>query len=464
MAQGYDGAPFDLIGFDACLMASVETASIFAPYATTLVGSEEVEPGGGWDYYSVFTQLSQNTAMTGEELGIAVTDSYYKKYSSSDSEGYITCSVIDLTKIPALEDCLGDVASGFSTAIAVPTSMLTLSAARQNAESYGDEPGAVSFDMIDLYHFVDEQTTATSADTSALMKAIEDAVVYEVSGSQRLYSYGLSIYFPFAAKEYFDYCLQIYDRIDFCPEYQSFIADFAECITDPDYMDDVPEYSESLFELPNIDQHGDYSEAGSYYVQLTDEQLEYLGSYYCTLGWYWDDGTLVELGDDVDLSFDETNNTLHDDFGGSWTGLNGLPAALYIIEETDEYLVYNIPILYNGEPAVVKCAWIWDSSKEENGYYVVNGVFLTNDETSMPDTRMEVIVQTGAKVTLVYNIRSSPDGMEGYAQGDTFTVTSGGLRPTLIPLPAGTYQYGFKFIDIYGNVHYSEFVDINYAE
>ena len=456
MAQGYDGVPFDLIGFDACLMASVETASVFAPYARALVASEEVEPGGGWDYYAMFHQLSLDTTMTGEEFGIVVTDSYYKKYSNTATEGYITCSVIDLTKISKLEDCLGDLSEELSSAIVQPTAMLTLSAARQNAESYGDEPGAVSFDMVDLYSFVEQQTTASSADTTALLNAIDDAVVYEVSGSQRLYSYGLSIYFPYLAKDYFEYCLQIYGHLDFCPEYQSFIADFAECLTDPNYMDDVPEYSESLFET-DIGQSGDYSEAGSYYVQLTDEQIEYLGSVYCTLGWYWDDDTIVDLGDDRDLYFDETDNTLHDDFGGAWTGLNGLPAALYILEETDDYLLYNIPILYNGERAVVKCAWIWDSSYAENGYYVVNGVFLANDATSLPDTRMEVIVQPGATVTMIYNVR--PDGTE-YLEGDSFTVTSSGLMLDIIMLPEGVYQYGFKFVDIYGNVHYSEFVDI----
>lgn len=457
MKQGTDGVSFDLIGFDACLMASAETASVFAPYATTLVASEESEPGGGWDYYGVFNQLSLNPSMTGEKLGITVADSYYKKYSHTTTEGYITCSVIDLTKMDELEKCLGDFAAELTSAIVQPTAMLPLSAARQNAESYGDEPGAVSFDMVDLYHFVELQTTAADTDTTALMNAIDSAVVYEVSGSQRINSYGLSIYFPYLAKDYFDYCLQIYDRIDFCPEYQTFVSDFAECLTDPAYMDDVPEYSEAVFEVPEIGHGSDYSEVGSYYVQLTDEQLEYLGEVYCTLGWYWDDGTLVDLGDDRDLTFDETDNTLHDDFDGSWTGLNGMPAALYILEETDDYLLYNIPILYNGKRAVVKCAWIWDDSNESNGYYVVNGVFLTNNETSLPDTRMEVIVQPGATITMIYSVR--PDKTE-YVEGDSFTVTSSGLSLDLISLPEGVYQYGFKFIDIYGNVHYSEFVDI----
>ncbi len=460
MEASYDGTPFDLIGFDACLMASVETASVLAPYARTMVASEEVEPGGGWDYRSAFNQLSLKPEMTGEELGISITDSYYDKYKYTPTEGYITCSVIDLEKLPVLEQSLGDFSEGLSGAIVQPTSMQTLSSARQNAESYGDDGGS-SFDMIDLYSFVEQQPSADVSAAEALKTAIEDAVVYEVSGSQRIYSYGLSVYFPFVEKDYFDYSLNIYEKLDFCPEYQQFIADFAACITDETYTAEVPEYTETdVFEVPDIGQDEDFSEVGSYYVELTDEQLDYLGYVYCTLGWYLDDGTLIDLGDDSDLSYDAETNTIRDDFDGGWTGIGDQPVALYILEETEDYLLYNIPILYNGQRAVIKCAWVWDDTYDENGYYVVNGVFLTNDEYSVPDTRMEVTVAVGDTVTPIYNTISAPDGYEGYWEGTSITLGADGLSVELIWLPDGTYQYGFKFIDIYGYIHYSELVDI----
>ena len=43
----------DLLGFDACLMATYEVASALAPYADHLLASEELEPGHGWDYRSL---------------------------------------------------------------------------------------------------------------------------------------------------------------------------------------------------------------------------------------------------------------------------------------------------------------------------------------------------------------------------------------------------------------------------
>ena len=41
---------FDFIGFDACLMATAETALTMAQYADYLIASEETEPGVGWYY------------------------------------------------------------------------------------------------------------------------------------------------------------------------------------------------------------------------------------------------------------------------------------------------------------------------------------------------------------------------------------------------------------------------------
>ena len=200
LADSFTGQAFDLIGFDACLMASIETASVIEPYAKYMAASEEVEPGGGWDYTYFFSQLAQNPKMTGEGLGIAITDGYYDKYRGTTAEDIITFSVIDLSKIPALEDMLATLSEGLSGSIVQRESMSMLAKVRQNAESYGDQPGYVSLDMIDLYDFIALQKETDPTLSKSLMSAIEEAVVYEVSGAQRMYSYGLSHILPVRVK------------------------------------------------------------------------------------------------------------------------------------------------------------------------------------------------------------------------------------------------------------------------
>lgn len=45
-----ENPPLDLVGFDACLMATVDTASMLSDVASYMVASEETEPGNGWYY------------------------------------------------------------------------------------------------------------------------------------------------------------------------------------------------------------------------------------------------------------------------------------------------------------------------------------------------------------------------------------------------------------------------------
>ena len=42
--------PFEVVGFDTCLMATIDTAYAFSDIAKYLVASEELEPGCGWNY------------------------------------------------------------------------------------------------------------------------------------------------------------------------------------------------------------------------------------------------------------------------------------------------------------------------------------------------------------------------------------------------------------------------------
>ena len=59
-AYGIMWDKFDFIGFDACLMCTLETANVLATYSYYMVASQESEPGNGWDYSSIGRSLSQN--------------------------------------------------------------------------------------------------------------------------------------------------------------------------------------------------------------------------------------------------------------------------------------------------------------------------------------------------------------------------------------------------------------------
>ena len=55
-----ENPPLDLVGFDACLMATVDTASMLSDVASYMVASEETEPGNGWYYTGWLGALAED--------------------------------------------------------------------------------------------------------------------------------------------------------------------------------------------------------------------------------------------------------------------------------------------------------------------------------------------------------------------------------------------------------------------
>ena len=93
---------FDIVGFDACLMASIEVAAVMSDYADYMVASEEIEPSGGWDYKVFAESINNNT--TTVDIGKAICDSFIKKCNGKKNDVYSTLSVLNLSKVDPMLD------------------------------------------------------------------------------------------------------------------------------------------------------------------------------------------------------------------------------------------------------------------------------------------------------------------------------------------------------------------------
>lgn len=183
----------DMIGFDACLMATIEVAEAMKPWANYLLASEEVEPGHGWDWAA----FGGGGAMTPAQLGTKVIDGYWAQASSApwnDSAG-VTLSLVDLTKLGPIEAALGTLANSYSNATLIAPVLGTVASGRQSAVEYAANP-----DPAQAYHLVDAWDLGSRmpgvAGASALQTAVAGAVVYSINGPAKAGSRGLSIYFP----------------------------------------------------------------------------------------------------------------------------------------------------------------------------------------------------------------------------------------------------------------------------
>ena len=71
------GLYFDMVGFDACLMASFELMNVLSPYANYLVAAEETA-FGDWDY-SFLNLINENPEIDAKEVGIKIVDDFMDK-------------------------------------------------------------------------------------------------------------------------------------------------------------------------------------------------------------------------------------------------------------------------------------------------------------------------------------------------------------------------------------------------
>ena len=197
------GKKFEVIGFDACLMASLEVANSLNGRGEYLVASEELEPAWGMDYEAILSAIDANPGQDGIELGKVMSDSYmaHARQSSGEFDDYsvdktLTMSVIDLDKIPVLfkeVDSVGGYLDRLGTDLKL-THSLTKSI--QQTERYG-ETGKASTGHLDLYHLaenIDREFPEYLSLGSDIRRLVKEAVVYKIGGDARQDSYGISMF------------------------------------------------------------------------------------------------------------------------------------------------------------------------------------------------------------------------------------------------------------------------------
>ena len=197
---GLDAAGLEriqLLGFDACLMATYEVASALAPYADYMLASEELEPGHGWDY-GALGAIAADPTIDAAGLGAAFVDGFVGQADAQGTGAEITLSLLDLAGMSALEGAMAT----FAGTLAEQVEGLGVLIGRQRASTveYGRSPDpSQSTHLTDLGQFVAEigvQSLQVSDEADAVLRAINDTVVAQTVGPARLGSTGMSIYFP----------------------------------------------------------------------------------------------------------------------------------------------------------------------------------------------------------------------------------------------------------------------------
>jgi len=97
--------PLDLIGFDACLMSTIEVAYEIFPFGRYMLGSEITEPNFGWDY-GVLGDLNSNPFKDEREIAGSICEAYLEQSTMLSPGRSMSLGVVDLSVVPRLVEDL----------------------------------------------------------------------------------------------------------------------------------------------------------------------------------------------------------------------------------------------------------------------------------------------------------------------------------------------------------------------
>lgn len=501
------GVQFDFIGFDACLMATAETALMLDPYADYLIASEETEPGIGWYYTNWVNRLCANPSLPTLDIGKNIADDFVSECGRRCAGQKTTLSVIDLAEF---SNTVPEKLSAFSRSISdqiQKEDYQSVSHARYATREFAESS---KIDQIDLVHFAQNLGTAES---KALADTLKNAVKYNRTSANMTNANGVSIYFPYKRTSYVDKACNTYSQIGIDASYSDCIRRFASLETSGQIAaGGTGSPVGSLFDLAgsltgtasgNTDmigsllssflssgrgiegldasntefmksgaldeaQSADYismhyfdasnlvweqNADGNYTMSLSDAQWSLVQS--LDLNLFYDDGEgYVDMGYDNLYSFD-ANSNLVADTDRTWLSINGQPVAYYhtdTIENGEAYTITGyVPAVLNGER--VRLLLVFDQENPDG--YIAGAV------TDYKDGETETVAKSVTELTVGDTLEFICDYysydqtyLDSYYLGAPMTVTDH-MQISNTEVGDGAVKLMYRFTDIYNQQYWT---------
>ena len=418
-----EAPPFDLVVFDTCLMANIETANTLYGFARYMAASEEIVPGMGTDYAGWAGALAKNPAMGGKELGTVICKTYLPYCEQFESEDMATFSLIDLGQMPALNAAYEKMGQEAMT-LSSKTPRLFFTAYDRVAgsvENYGSNDNGDYTDMIDLGALAEGLEELKTA--PAFVQALNKAVVYRTAGPYRQYGMGLSGY----------YCLdggteslQAYTALPgaskaFSGLYRNMLSGSGDGTPWFHFDGARIEHTPVVLDKDNMAS-----------VTLSPEDVNAISRADFLLCRYDNKGNFIYLGSDDKIKADWERGVFQEEFDGAWPALNGHFISMYLDEQQEGYNLYYSYILLNGKKCYLTAAY--DFAKDKFEIVSVHRI-LKNGWLD----RQVLQLKAGDKITpLFFNEQ------EKEVKGETFTLQKAPVLQDK-PLPDDTYAFAFRF-------------------
>ena len=420
---------FDMIGFDACLMASIETAYYVYNYADYMLASEEIEPSGGWDYKALCEVFSKSKDYV--EIGKTVCDAYIQKCKDR-KKLYATLSLYDLSQTPQLMNQCSAAIEYIENYARKADYFSEVMEAMKTCEKFGgDNSFQGTANMLDFTDFVDK---VTGEEYKELID-LSGFVLYSVNSGQRKNG-GVSFYYPAIYNEQ-----EVQDYIDLGvnENFNKFLMR---------HYSNVPENT-----IEYLDK-GSITDDGAFTVTLTPESADYFSHIDFILMNTDENGKRHILCTYNDIRKDWENLNFASNFRGVSLALDGHRLFCSAVSSNSEYISFIAPVKVNGKKTNLRFVFIWDKTVFNNGYFQLAGTWNGYDENGLPDNDITPL-KAGDRVQVITDTMLE-NGISKENYSKEFIIGDDGGTISEIPLDGREYQYAFVVTDIFGNTFTSD--------
>ncbi len=445
-ALSESGVVFETVLFDACMMASLETACAIQENARWMVASEEVVAGKGSAVKDWLQQLYNHAGCDGKMLGRWICDMTQIRYGNEKdkrSQDLLTWSVIDLSKIQRLADDFDRFAEQIGRLYAEDSvSSGTWIRLFGDSEKYGESVDGMQ-DLAGLYYDVRIMNILDTQLYRDTLDALSDAVVYSVRGNGRSAAMGISIC---DATQFDNEELDIYALNCPSPHYLAFWDALSPTWTAPDWVyekaEKLPEVND--MESYRIEVEKGVSEDGIPGIIL-DSMLD-INTNYRLYRKNEETGEIVLLGENhtvVAKSGKKGFYINHANEPWMWPAVEKTICCIHMLVNTYYGNIYSIPLQIGADIWNLRCSF-----DETNETFEIYGLWEGYDADSSVLGRnvTSLAMFAGQDYRLVYPVDREGMGETQYEGSEKKTLYRG-VQMDIVPLPEGVYYVEYIVLD-----------------
>ncbi len=456
---------FDWIGFDCCMMGTVENAFVAEKHADYLIASQRSEPGGGWYYTDWLNALYENPSLSTPEIGKRIVDTFIREEQNGDFGDELTLSVIDLTAFSPFMDALDAYLASVNTDLINTSAYKEVSKARYDSRSPGEE----EYDQVDLAYLVNN---ISLGDGQALLSRLDDTVL--ISEQTAEHYAGLSLYFPYASIESVQDTLDVAKSIGLSESYQKFMSDFASLMAGGQIyhgggasnpFTETPQSTSALSDSSWLDSElvSDYEsyyaqnaydgasleiveKDGQYVLEMSQDDWDIISDVYLEVFLDTGDGYL-HLGSDNIAQFNDAGDLIVTFDDNTWVAIDGHIVSFFAEQSQDANVSRGyVPAYVNGDEARLILVW----NKENASVAGYERVYDTEVAS-----RGLVPLKDGDTIELIGDFYTYEQAYDDQYIFDTFVV-NGAPVVRYEDVGEGDCLVYYSLHDIYQNTYWTE--------